>query len=685
MFKDFKKAVTEQFELMKSHQLYRMDTEKEMMWEVVYLDSFPEGSNPIFKERREHDCQACKSFIRAVGSMVAIIDGELVSIWDCEVDEPYKTVAKAMSEYVKSCKIKNILLYDSQHVGVDKNHSQDEDSKILTWEHFYLKLPQKCVNARDRGSVYSKWEALAHVFRRGLDEITEDAVETVIELIDQDSLYRGKEHMSVLKGFHKRLKAYNEISNIMDPTDVQRRDIFVWDNVADSPAVAGIRNSAIGTLLVDLSDGVSLDKAVRSFESKVAPANYKRPKAVATKAMIERARAKVAELGYTQSLVRRFAVAEDITINNVLFADRDARLAMNADVFDELISETQDKPRNLDKVENVPIEKFIKNVLPKVTTVELMFENKHTGNLVNLVAPHDFESKLLFKWPNNFSWAYNGDLADSIKERVKSMGGSVTGDFRASLAWFNSDDLDLHLVEPGPRGGHHGNEICYSNKRNYSTGGELDVDMNVQTSGKYFSRNAVENITYPQRRMMYEGPYHLFVNQYTKREAKDVGFEVEIEFNGEVMKFAYPTEVRSRQNVTVARFNYSHKEGLKITESLPRQDVSREIWGIKTQKFHRVKMAMLSPNHWNGRPVGNKHYFFILDGCEREGSSRGFFNEYLSDDLREHRKVFELLGSKMRTQDSGPQLSGLGFSSTQRNSILAKVTGAFTRTINITF
>ena len=37
---------------------------------------------------------------------------------------------------------------------------------------------------------------------------------------------------------------------------------------------------------------------------------------------------------------------------------------------------------------------------------------------------------------------------DSIKARVKARGGAVDGDFRASLSWHNSDDLDLHLREP---------------------------------------------------------------------------------------------------------------------------------------------------------------------------------------------------------------------------------------------
>lgn len=684
-FSRFKEAVEEQFELMRGHQLYRTEVEKDLLW-LTYIESFPEGSNPVYKERTEHDCQACKSFIRAAGSMVAVIDGALVSLWDCRVGEPYAVVAKELSKLVKSAPIKNVFLHDLSSVGVDKNYQEGLGSEILTWEHFHIKLPSSCVHHSDRGSVYSEKRSTMEVYKRGLEEITLDAIETTIDLIQQGSLYRGEEHLSIVKGFLERKKKWDKLDG-SPPTPLSvKKDIFCW--AQDAPLIARIRNTAIGTLLVDLSEGKDLDDAVRMFESKVAPQNYKRPKALVTKAMIERARKKVEELGYGASLGRRFAVVEDIRVNNVLFANRDARLAMNADVFDELVSQTRDNPKNLEKVEKVPIEKFIKDILPKVNSIELLLENRHAGNLVNLVAPTDPEAPSILKWDNNFTWSYQGDLADSIKERVKARGGSVTGDFRASLAWFNSDDLDLHLVEPSATrrafGLTRGEHICYSHRRSFS-GGVLDVDMNVQASGPHFSRNAVENITYQSRKTMLEGTYRLFVNQFRHREHEDVGFEVELEFGGELMTFAYDKEVRPREDVTVAEFTYSHKEGLKIIKSLPRQGVVRTLWNLQTQSFHPVTIAMLSPNHWNGRPVGNKHYFFMLQGCQRDGSSRGFFNEQLSDELREHRKVFEIIGARMRTEEGGPQLSGLGFSSTQRNNVYAKLSGSFNRTINIMF
>jgi hypothetical protein len=188
--------------------------------------------------------------------------------------------------------------------------------------------------------------------------------------------------------------------------------------------------------LVDISNGIGLDDAVKMFESKVAPQNYKRPTALITKGMIDKAQKKTDELGYEESLGRRYAVAGDITINNVLFADRTAKKVMK-NVFDELSAEVPANVKNLEKVDSVDIETFVKDILPKAESLELMFENKHANNLVSLIAPQDETSKIMFKWDNNFSWAYNGEVADSMKERVKKAGGDIVGVLRNSLAWFN--------------------------------------------------------------------------------------------------------------------------------------------------------------------------------------------------------------------------------------------------------
>jgi hypothetical protein len=423
---------------------------------------------------------------------------------------------------------------------------------------------------------------------------------------------------------------------------------------------------------------MDIEGAVKAFEAKVAPTNYRRPTALITKGMVEQAKKKLEELGLTSALERRFATLTDISVNNILFVDRQIETKVNDDIFDELAAgAASSSQRNFDKVQEVSIEKFIEDVLPYIKSMEILFENRHTGNLMSLVAPVDPTSKELFKWENRFSWSYNGEAADSIKERVKRAGGDVSGDLCCRLAWFNYDDLDLHMVEPG------GYEIFYANRTRISpSSGRLDVDMNA---GRGETREPVENIFYRAKDRMKDGIYSLRVHNYQKRESDNVGFEVEIDVLGTVYGFSYPQAVANNSTILVADIAYTKKDGFKIVKSLPQSQVGRNLWGVQTGDFHRVSALMLSPNFWNGHSVGNKHYFLLLDGCVNDGPARGFYNEFLKEELTPHRKVFEVVGSKTRLSGATDQLSGLGFSSTQRNTLICRVKGSFTRTIKINF
>lgn len=212
------------------------------------------------------------------------------------------------------------------------------------------------------------------------------------------------------------------------------------------------------------------------------------------------------------------------------------------------------------------------------------------------------------------------------------------------------------------------------------SGGMLDVDAN---GGNGMMEHPVENIVYADKTKMREGIYNLRVHNYSRR-SPGVGFEVELDIEGQVHHIVYDRVVSRGEFVEVAQIKYSKANGLQLLSSLPSTAVSKTVWGIPTQTYRKVNVVTLSPNYWDDA-VGNKHYMFMLDGCANDGSARGFFNEFLRADLNEHRKVIEMVGSKLKVAKDERQLSGLGFSSTQRNDILCRVTGAFNRTIKITF
>lgn len=153
-FLELKTAVAEQWQRMSGHELFRTGADKDAMW-ITYLDSFPEGTNPIFRERTVHDCSCCRQFIRAVGDVVAIIDGELTSIWDISIPTAaYQIVANAMTELVKSVPIGNVFLHTEATAGTDKNFEQMPD-RVQTWDHFFVRLPNSRVC---RGVAELLWE-----------------------------------------------------------------------------------------------------------------------------------------------------------------------------------------------------------------------------------------------------------------------------------------------------------------------------------------------------------------------------------------------------------------------------------------------------------------------------------------------------------------------------------------------
>lgn len=680
-FKEFKLLLQDHFFRMSENQdtLFIVDVvDKDVLWDL-YLNSFPPGTNEIFRERRVHDCSCCRHFIKSFGNVVMIKDNKLINIWDFKTnDTTYQPVIDALSKYIKSAIVKDVFITKESAFGTDRNFEKLESGQVKQWAHFKIELPKKFTTASDlsMADIKGKLRDTRNVFKRSLEEISEDAIGTVLELIAQKSLYKGEEWQAVLTQF---LALHNEHYRL--PSD--QLDNFCWIKSVQVGGVIGkIKNHSIGVLLIDITKGIDLNDAVKRYESIVAPINYKRPKAIFTKKMIEQAQTTITELGFFESLRRRYAHIDDITINNILFVNKDTAKRMGNDVFSELQKDATTSPKKFGKVEEVPIETFVKDILPKVSNIELFLENRHSPNFMSVIAPQNKNSKTMFKWNNNFSWAYNGNITDSMmKERVKMAGGNVEGVLRFSIQWNDGDnnqnDFDAHALEPT------GNLISYPKKaRVQPSSGMLDVDI-VHPGNNV----AVENIVYTNLNKMPEGDYVFLVHCYSHNGGR-TGFKAEIECDGQIYSYDYNKELRQGEKVRVAKLNFNRQNGFKFIESLPSSTASKTIWNVKTNQFIPVPIMIYSPNYWNGQSIngiGHKHYFFIMNGCMNEDHPNGFFNEFLKEDLLIHKRVFEALGSKMRVEPSEEQLSGLGFSSTKRNSMVCKLEGNFTRIIKVIF
>ena len=616
MFKDFVKAIQKNLQQMSkdSSRLFTVNVDTEELYNL-YLDSFPAGTNEIYRERREYDCSCCRHFIRDVGNVVSIKNGELHTIWGINPvsDDKYNVVAAALDAYVKQKAVLGVFLKKEKRIGTPENREMLPTGKINKYEHFFVDLPEICIFKECYGHTLegdlSQFRDVRNVFKRSLDEISKEAVDTVLELIAQNSLYKGAEWKKQLTEFKNYQKEYGKLTD-------EQKELWIWEKSIAAGAVIGkIRNHSIGTLLVNISEGMDLDLAVRKYEQIVAPVNYKRPKAIFTKKMLEDAKKTITELGYMDSLQRRFATLDDITVNNILFSNKDAakRITGAMDLFDEMEQDVAIDPKRFSKVEEISAEDFIKNVLPVAKELEVYLENKHIQNMVSLIAPEVADAKTMFKWNNGMSWAYTGNITDSdIKENVKAAGGSVTGIVRFSIQWNDGNgkdnsDLDAHCLEP--QGGDH---IYFSHKISRYTGGELDIDI---TDPIYQCKSnggvAVENITYPSKERMKPGTYKFYVNQYSFRNSQ--GFKAEVEVNGEIHSYEYNTPVRG--NVDVAEVILDQSGNFKVVDKLPGNcaTISKDVWGIKTLQFTPVSVVCYSPNYWDeqmGRLERRLHFFY---------------------------------------------------------------------------
>ena len=660
--------------------------DRDNLWEC-YLSAFPEGSNPLHVERTEHDCNCCKNFIRKMGGAF-IIDGTTpVSIWrDVALlldDEPvYQKVASTLQMLVENAiatdyKNSTIFLSDTEQVGTKYNYGLDasDGKSAITYNHFYAKVaPQHLLRKDEIATVQGDLNTQIKVAARGYKEITLDAAELVLELIQNKLIYRGEEKKTSVENFIVNKK-------LIQKDFAGKEHLFCMKTcqyISGRQWVAhNIRNSIIGNLLTDLSEGRTLEDAVNAYEVMVAPSNYKRSSKLITQKMIDEANKFVETNGYAESLQRRHATEADVNIRDVIFASTNWKESKG--IIDSMLT-TQVATAVSKAVEQIGINDFIKNVVPKATAIELLLSTKHKNNLMSIIAPSDASAKSILKWDNNFSWAYINDTTDSgITKNVKAAGGATEGVLRASLQWNvtqeNTSDLDLHCYTPK------GHKIYYGSIGATLDGGFLDLDVRHPSADK----PAIENIVFTYLERMPDGDYEFRVHNYQERHSGQ-NFEIEIVIDGKKMTYNHIGRLRNDSFLTICTVN---KKGKTLTYSsgLCGTDTSVEtVWGVQTNTFVPVKSIMESPNHWGDNAVGNHHTFFILEGCANPDSVRGLYNEFLSSDMQKHRKVLEVLGSKMLVQPSDAQMSGVGFSSTLTNSVTCRVkNGTSNRTYQINF
>lgn len=705
--KNLCKVLQRNFDKMcKTGHLFRSSVGGRELWQW-YLMGF--DKDPVFRDPSSslHNCNNCHNFINRYGNVVALDENlNLMTIFDDdpEISQEYTESLKAMrnamigkpllGKFVETFNELNNLPYEKTNqraetyrLGLFSNtkiYTHEEAIKfgivkegiVYTFDHMHLTIPRQFIDfsGNSTESIVASTKEVYNLLKRALSDISEDCLETVIDLIDQGALLDAESHKWAVNGILNIRREYNNIPD-------SKRDYFMWLKSVTNPREAGFRG-LIRELCLEISEK-GLEVACVNWNKRVDPRNYMRAVAPISQTQINQAMKFIQENGYEESFTRRCATLDDIKVSDILYANAGDGKVKKVSIFDGLKpTKVSNSKLDTDNLEEISIEKFMTEILPKSTSVEVYFQGNQKNNLVTLTTAENKDSKEIMKWHNNFSWTYNGNLAgkSQIKAAVKAAGGFVDAPFRFSILWNDQEtpgfvDFDAHAMDS------RGNEIYYSTYkgRKCSTGGQLDIDM-IRPSGI-----GVENIYWENLNNLSDGTYRFWVHNYDGGENQ--GIKAEIVFGDSQWTFKVLQNIK--HDIEFATIVIKNRQIQSITPNktylVSSESSHEEVWGIETNKFHQVNMICPSPNFWGENAVGNKQYFFMIPGCKAPDKIRSFHNENLISDLQGHRKVLDALGAKLMVESSEGQLSGLGFDATVRDTLIVKVNGVLNKVIKIKF
>lgn len=586
----------------------------------IYLNNLPEEA------RQYYNCNACKNFINRYGGIVRIDEkGNKHSVvWNLDTTpEFFKKSVKAILEEIEKSKVVGMLIPEERRLGFDRTGK---------WTHLHVFVPKEMIHNDIIKTAYQVEAEKIEEFKmlnRALQEFELTTVKQAVSLLKSDVLYRGDKVFNMALWFEYLKENLSKIKK-----SEQKRN-YIWLSVANAPkGYTHIKNTVLGSLLEDISSGMSIQFVISRFNEKMNPSNYQRSKSLPSAKEILEAERVVQELGIGKSLQRRYAKLEEV--NNLLWKKsdvNDTKNINNGGVFSHLLlSENISKSKDTIPNKKMTWEKFSRTVLPVAESIEVLVDD--SSRLMALITAEEEDAPNILKWDNPFSWYYNGGGIDAeIKRRVETEGGKYEGnEIRCSLIWEGYTDLDLHCYTPK------GEHIYFRNKNESYGDGYLDLDMNGLDKE---SNTPVENMRWVKHAS--NGKYKFFVHNYRERSnLEGTPFKVELEVNGQI--YAYEGKpLKEDDEITVFEFEYEKGQKPRF---ISQNHSKLTNWSVNLGSFVKVNAITMSPNLWGEKPVESSghHIFFLLDGVKDEshGMGKGFLNEMLKDELKPIRKTLEL-------------------------------------------
>lgn len=265
----------------------------------IFLTNLPEEG------RQHYNCNACRNFVNHYGGIVIITNGgvTLPIMWNFKCPDFFLKAYYTVRNAVINSIITGVFIPESKKLGI---------SRTGEWTHMHVEVPKKIIYKNRLKTAFQESAEKKEDFgmlMRALQNYKLSTVETAVNLLRSNSLYRGEKTLGIAEWFldMKRLFETHKRPSSVNITNV------IWLKVATAPTgFCHISSSMIGTLLDDIEAGYKYEDIKRRFDEKMNPLKYQRPQAAPSVGNVRRAEEIIAKLGLKNSLKRRYARLDEL-------------------------------------------------------------------------------------------------------------------------------------------------------------------------------------------------------------------------------------------------------------------------------------------------------------------------------------------------------------------------------------
>lgn len=358
---------------------------------ALFLENIPE------EVRQHYKCSACRHFVNRFGKLVSINaeSGKQTAVmWSSQVPEFFQQAVAAIKAKIEAAHVTGVFVTSQTELGC---------AKTGIWIHMAVDVPKKIVYKGRIGTAFQEAARIAEnhrVLQTSVVKYQQKDVETAVNLLRSDALYRGEQILPMAEWFLETIKLACGKENASS---------ILWYRAAVAPnGFCHIPASMVGALLNDIAEGYSVSSIKDRFNEKMHPLQYQRPQAAPTAGNVKRAEEIVAKLGLEKSLQRRYARLDDV---QAIWKPVKEKNAVVGGVFAGIpIKERREEIKNrVEAPETVmTFEKFRRKVLPDAKRIELLVSNHNDSYAALLTAVYS-DTPPIIRWDwederNPFSW-----------------------------------------------------------------------------------------------------------------------------------------------------------------------------------------------------------------------------------------------------------------------------------------